>query len=110
MVLMALDGPDHRLAAVNAAYRAFTGRSGVIGVTYRDAFPELAGQQVYELFDRVYATGEAETGTEWRAQIDLDPQSPQAPQSPRRPRGMREVFADFTVAPRRSADGSVNGL
>ena len=101
MVLMALDGPDHRLAAMNAAYRAFTGRSGVIGVTYRDAFPELAGQQVYEHIDRVYATGEAETGTEWRAQIDLDPQSP---------RGMREVFADFTVAPRRAADGSVNGL
>jgi len=101
MVLMALDGPDHRLAAMNSANRAFTGRSGVIGVTYRDAFPELAGQQVYELFDRVYATGEAETGTEWRAQIDLDPQSP---------RGMREVFADFTVAPRRAADGSVNGL
>ena len=33
VVLMALDGPDHRLAAMNAAYRAFTGRSGVIGVT-----------------------------------------------------------------------------
>jgi serine phosphatase RsbU (regulator of sigma subunit)/anti-sigma regulatory factor (Ser/Thr protein kinase)/anti-anti-sigma regulatory factor len=98
MVLMALDGPDHRLAAMNAAYRAFTGRAGVIGVTYRDAFPELAGQQVYELFDRVYATGEAETGTEWRAQVDLGPQ------------GMREVFADFTVAPRRAADGSVSGL
>jgi serine phosphatase RsbU (regulator of sigma subunit)/anti-sigma regulatory factor (Ser/Thr protein kinase)/anti-anti-sigma regulatory factor len=98
MVLMALDGPDHRLAAVNAAYRAFTGRSGVLGSAYRDAFPELAGQQVYELLDRVYATGEAETGTEWRAQIDLGP------------RGMREIFADFTVSPRRAADGSVNGL
>jgi len=98
VVLMALDGPDHRLAAMNAAHRAFTGRSGLIGVAYRDAFPELAGQQVYELFDRVYATGEAETGTEWRAQIDLGPQ------------GVREVFADFTVTPRRAADGSVNGL
>jgi hypothetical protein len=67
VVLMALDGPDHRLAAMNAAYRAVTGRSGVIGVAYRDAFPELAGPQVYELLDRVYATGEAETGVEWRA-------------------------------------------
>ena len=98
VVLLALDGPDHRLAAMNAAYRAFTGRSGVIGVAYRDAFPELAGQQVYELLDRVYATGEAETGVEWRTQIDLGP------------RGMREVFTDFTVSPRRAADGSVNGL
>ena len=96
--LMALDGPDHRLAATNAAYRAFTGRSGVLGVAYRDAFPELAGQQVYELLDRVYATGEAETGTEWRAQIDVGP------------RGRREIFTDFTVSPRRAADGSVNGL
>ena len=26
VVLLALDGPDHRLAAMNAAYRAFTGR------------------------------------------------------------------------------------
>jgi len=98
VMLMALDGPDHRLAAVNAAYRAFTGRSGVIGVAYRDAFPELAGQQVYELFDRVYASGEAETGTEWRARVDLGP------------RGVREIFTDFTVSPRRAADGSVNGL
>jgi anti-anti-sigma factor len=98
MVLMALDGPDHRLAATNAAYRAFTGRSGQLGVAYRDAYPELAGQQVYELLDRVYTTGEAETGTEWRAQIDLGP------------RGRREIFTDFSVSPRRAADGSVNGL
>ena len=96
--MLLLDGPEHRLAAMNAAYRTFTGRSGVIGVAYRDAFPELAGQQVFELLDRVYATGEAETGTEWRAQIDLAPL------------GAREIFADVTVTPRRAADGSVNGL
>jgi serine phosphatase RsbU (regulator of sigma subunit)/anti-sigma regulatory factor (Ser/Thr protein kinase)/anti-anti-sigma regulatory factor len=98
VVLVALDGPDHRLAAVNAACRSFTGRSGLIGMACRDAFPELAGQQVFELLDRVYATGEAETGTEWRTQLDFGPQ------------GRREVFADFTVAPRRAADGTVNGL
>ena len=98
MPLLALDGPDHRLVAANAAYRSFTGRSDVIGVAYRDAFPELAGQQVLELLDRVYATGEAETGTEWRAQTAPGPE------------GAGEIFADVTVAPRRAADGSVNGL
>jgi len=87
MVLMALDGPEHRLAAMNAAYRAFTGRSDVIGVTYQDAFPELAGQQVFELLDRVYATGEAETGTEWRVQIDLSPEGLSDP----RARGARKA-------------------
>ena len=61
MVVTALDGPDHRLAAMNAACRAFTGRSGLIGVACRQAFPELAGQQLHEMLDRVYATGEPET-------------------------------------------------
>jgi anti-anti-sigma factor len=98
MLLAALDGPEHRLAATNAAYRALTGRSGLMGVTYRDAFPELAGQQLYELLDRVYATGEPETATAWRAQLDSGP------------RGRREIYADFTVTPRRAADGTVNGL
>jgi serine phosphatase RsbU (regulator of sigma subunit)/anti-sigma regulatory factor (Ser/Thr protein kinase)/anti-anti-sigma regulatory factor len=96
--LAALDGPDHRLAAMNAAYRAFTGRAGSMGVAFRDAFPELAGQQLFELLDRVYATGEPETGTAWRVQLDLGP------------RGRQEIYADFTVTPRRAADGAVNGL
>jgi PAS domain S-box-containing protein len=99
VVLVALAGPDHRIVATNAAYRAFTGRSGgVIGMSYREAFPEIAGQQLYELLDRVYATGELETGKEWRAQIGPGPDR------------IREVYADFTVAPRRAADGTVNGL
>jgi PAS domain S-box-containing protein len=98
VVLLALAGPDHRIVATNAAYRAFTGRSDVIGMSYRKAFPEIEGQQLYELLDRVYATGELETGKEWRAQIDRDPG------------GIQEVYGDFTVAPRRAADGTVNGL
>jgi serine phosphatase RsbU (regulator of sigma subunit)/anti-sigma regulatory factor (Ser/Thr protein kinase)/anti-anti-sigma regulatory factor len=98
VALAALDGPDHRLAATNAAYRALTGRSGSIGVAVRDAFPELAGQQVFELLDRVYRSGEPEKGTAWRAQLEVGP------------RGRREVYADFTVTPRRAADGTVNGL
>ena len=98
VVLVALAGPDHRIVAMNAAYRSFTGRSGVIGVPCREAFPEIGGQQIYELLDRVYATGEPETGQEWRTQFDLGPG------------GIREFYADFTVAPRRAADDTVNGL
>jgi serine phosphatase RsbU (regulator of sigma subunit)/anti-sigma regulatory factor (Ser/Thr protein kinase)/anti-anti-sigma regulatory factor len=97
-VLLALAGPDHRIVAANAACRAFTGRPDPIGMPYREAFPEIEGQQVYELLDRVYTTGEPETGKEWRAQID------------RAPGGLQEVYGDFTVTPRRAADGSVDGL
>jgi len=35
VVLLALAGPDHRIVATNAAYRAFTGRSDVIGMSYQ---------------------------------------------------------------------------
>jgi serine phosphatase RsbU (regulator of sigma subunit)/anti-sigma regulatory factor (Ser/Thr protein kinase)/anti-anti-sigma regulatory factor len=97
-VLLALAGPDHRIVAANAAYRAVTGRPDVIGLSYREAFPEIEGQQLYELLDRVYTTGELETGKGWRAQID------------RAPGGIQEIYGDFTVAPRRAADGTVNGL
>ena len=97
VVLATLDGPDHRVVAINAAYRTLTSRDDVIGMAYREAFPEIEGQQVHELLDRVYRTGIPETGHEWRAQF-------------RGPDGLQEIFADFTVAPRRAADGSVNGL
>ena len=101
ILLAALDGPDHCLAAMNAAYRAFTGGSDVIGRPYRDAFPGLAAKPLQEMLDRVYATGQPETRTEWRAQIESTPESPG---------GLTEVYADFTVMPRRAADGTVNGL
>jgi serine phosphatase RsbU (regulator of sigma subunit)/anti-sigma regulatory factor (Ser/Thr protein kinase)/anti-anti-sigma regulatory factor len=107
MLLAALDGPNHRLAAMNAAYRAFTGRPDVMGMPYRDAFPGLAGQPLHDMLDRVYATGQPETRTEWRAQIGLAPKSPK---TPTRPDGLEEVYADFTVVPRRAPDGKVNGL
>jgi anti-anti-sigma factor len=98
VVLVALDGPDHRLTATNAAYRALTGRTEPMGAACRDAFSELAGQQLCELLDRVYATGEPETGSAWRVQLDVGPH------------GRQEIYADFTVTPRRAADGTVNGL
>ncbi len=95
IMLAALDGPDHRLAAMNAAYRDFAGRPNVLGVPYRDAFPGRAWRPLHDMLDRVYQTGQPETRRERRAQIGS---------------GLAEVYADFTVAPRRAADGTVNGL
>jgi hypothetical protein len=51
-----------------------------MGVPYRDAFPGLAAKPLHDMLDRVYAIGQPETRT------------------------------DFTVVPRRAADGTVNGL
>ncbi len=93
MIVAALAGADHRVVAVNAAYRAFTGRSDVIGVPYCEAFPWVDGPQLLSMLDRVYWSGQPETGTEWQL-----------------PGGDREAYADFSVLPRRASDGTTNGL
>jgi hypothetical protein len=71
MSLLVLTGPDHRLAGTNAAYVAFNGSSDVIGVPYDEAFPGIEGQRLGEMLDRVYATGQPETGREWRVPAGL---------------------------------------
>ena len=98
-LLVGLDGPDHTFVAANAAYRALVGRSEFIGRPVREVLPEIGGQQVFELLDRVYATGRPQTAREWRIQLDTDGTGT-----------AQERFLDFTVAPRRAGDGTVAGL
>ncbi len=97
-VVLSMTGPEHRITAMNAACRALLGRSGLIGMPLREAVPEVAGQQICELLDRVYQTGETEAGRAWRVQLDLGPE------------GIQEVYGDFTAAPRRAADGTIAGV
>src|SRR6202042_1658900 len=65
-LMLSLAGPDHRVSAVNSGCRAFLGRSDLVGVPLRIALPELMTPQVTALLDRVYATGQSETGRAWR--------------------------------------------
>jgi anti-anti-sigma factor len=64
----------------------------------REVYPELESQQIYQMFDRVYQTGEPQSGTEWRLQADYDGS------------GVQERFFDFAVTPRRLEDGSIEGV
>jgi anti-anti-sigma factor len=97
-MLVGLEGPEHRFIAVNAGYRAFNPTFSVLGLTAREVFPELESQQIYQMFDRVYQTGEPQTGAEWRLQVDTDGA------------GIQERYFDFVVTPRRAADGSIEGV
>jgi serine phosphatase RsbU (regulator of sigma subunit)/anti-sigma regulatory factor (Ser/Thr protein kinase)/anti-anti-sigma regulatory factor len=93
-----LEGPDYRFVGANAAYRSTTGREDLVGLSAREAFGEIEGQQLFELLDRVYASGEAVTAHEWRVQYDRgDGVTP-------------DVYLDFSVLPRRRADSTVYGL
>lgn len=53
-----LAGPEHRYEYVNDAYREIAGDRDFLGRTFREVFPDLAGQGFYEIFDRVYESGE----------------------------------------------------
>src|ERR1700758_646801 len=97
-MLVGLEGPDHRFVAVNAAYRSFNPTGNPVGKLAREVYPELESQQIYQMFDRVYHTGEPQSGSEWRLQADYDGS------------GIQERFFDFVVIPRRCEDGTIEGV
>ena len=97
--VIAFAGPDHRVVAANAACRALLGRDDFLGRTHRELFGEFAGQQLYELLDRVYATGRPEVAREWRFQLERGPGGE-----------LIEAYLDFVLAPWHAPGGEVAGL
>ncbi|UQA56432.1 ATP-binding protein [Polyangium aurulentum] len=73
-----LRGPEHRFNLANAPYLRLASRGeDVIGRTLREVFPELSTQGIYEILDRVYATGETFVASELPLNIDAgDGQGP----------------------------------
>ncbi len=57
-----LEGPEHRYAFSNAANNRLLGRDDLIGKTVAEAFPELAGQGLIGILDKIHATGEPYVG------------------------------------------------
>jgi len=72
LLLAGLEGAEHTFVAANAVYPGFVGRPAFIGVPLREVLPEVAGQQVFEMFDRVCASGEPQISREWRVQLHRD--------------------------------------
>lgn len=99
VALVRVTGPEHRYAAANAAYRALVGRGDLLGRTPQEVLPEFAGQQHFEILDRVFHTGEAEQHRAWRTQVH-QASSP----------GLTELYLDISAAPFHREDGSVGGV
>ena len=94
--LALLDGPEHRFALVNDAYKRISGGGrDVTGLTPPEAFPELAGSGIYELFDQVYATGVPWDGPESLVRYDRDGT------------GVQDTWFNLRFEPVRDAEGRV---
>ena len=94
-----LRGPQHRFELTNAAYLQLVAHRDVVGLSVREAIPEVEGQGFFELLDRVYATGEPFVGLS--APITIQ-RTPGAAPEPR--------FLDFVYQPIRNADGAISGV
>jgi len=94
-----LRGPDHVFELTNAAYRQLVGHRDVLGMSARDALPDLRGQGYFELLDNVYAMG---TTYEGRAlAVDFQP-SAEGPSE--------RKYVDLVYQPITDPDGSIVGI
>jgi serine phosphatase RsbU (regulator of sigma subunit)/anti-sigma regulatory factor (Ser/Thr protein kinase)/anti-anti-sigma regulatory factor len=98
LLVVATEGPELRVAAANAAVREYVGNRQLIGKPLREAFSEMQGQQAFELYAQVYATGEPLVQRELRVQIDLPEDR------------SFEMYVDISLDPWRWPDGTVRGV
>jgi PAS domain S-box-containing protein len=93
-----LSGPNHVFELDNQPLgQAIAPGRGLLGKTVREAFPDLAGQEVYERLDEVYRSGERHVETA-RKMVFTDAE------------GQHEHYINQVYQPVLAEDGSVIGI
>ena len=92
-------GPRHVFEMANEAFCQLIGRADVVGRTARELLPEVEGQGLFELLDRVYSTGSPQRLHGHSIRL-------------RRTAGgaLDERCIDVVYQPVREADGTVSGI
>lgn len=98
-IMAMVSGPEHVFELANASYLELVGDRDLIGMTVREALPELEGQGFYELLDKVYSTGEPFVGRE--VPILLQRQQDASPET---------RYVDFVYQPVMDNQGRVTGI
>jgi hypothetical protein len=74
-----LHGPEHRFVLTNPAYQQLIGHRNVVGLTAREAVPEVEQQGFIELLDSAFTTGEAFVGKDVKIVLQRSAGSPAEP-------------------------------
>ena len=94
-----LRGPDHVYELTNAHYLEMMGGREILGLPIRRALSELEGQGIFELLDRVRASGEPYIGKSQRVTLN------------RGPRGQaQDTYFDFVCQPTFDVEGRVDSI
>ncbi|MCP8938636.1 PAS domain-containing protein [Alsobacter sp. SYSU M60028] len=94
-----LTGPDHVFEMANAAYGQIIGHREVVGLSVREALPEVVDQGLVDLLDQVLASGEPFIGNAMRVMLQQSPDGP-----------LTESFLDFIYQPILDAEGQPAGI
>jgi PAS domain S-box-containing protein len=92
-------GAEHRIVYANVGYRQLVGERELVGMTIRDALPDIAGQGYFELLDNVYRSGQPYIGRASLVRIRRDSGSEH-----------EEVYLDFVYQPITDAANAVIGV
>ena len=92
-------GPEHTFELVNDAYVQLVGDRPLVGLSVREALPEVQGQGFFDLLEQVYATGQPFFAHEAPLTVIRSPgQEPD------------ERFVDFVFQPVTGPDGAVRAV
>src|ERR1700675_4632120 len=94
-----LYGPEYRFALINPAYQQLIGHRDVVGLTVREAIPEVASQGFIDLLDNVFVTGQPYIGRNVRLVLHRTPG-----------RITETRFLDFVYQPIKDASGKVTSI
>jgi signal transduction histidine kinase/DNA-binding response OmpR family regulator len=94
-----LRGPTHIFELANGPYLELIDGRDVVGRTMREALPELEGQGIYEILDRVYASGERFVGRSHRTLLRRGPAHE-----------LEACYFDFVYQPTFDGRGQVDGI
>jgi signal transduction histidine kinase/DNA-binding response OmpR family regulator len=94
-----LQGREHRFEFANRAYMQLVGHREVLGLTVREALPELQGQGFFELLDGVHDTATPFVGSNLAVQLQRTPAGP-----------LEERFVTLVYQPLLDGEGRVEGI
>jgi len=97
--MVVLRGKDHVYEMINASYLQLVGHRDLVGLSVRQALPEVEGQGFFELLDTVYESGEPFTGRSMKIALQRTPGGP-----------LEDRLIDLVFQPIADGNGVTSGI